>query len=72
MFTSTICMIQDQLEASDDAIDSLEGDIADLGHAYPAIAAVRRVQEQYQRLKFTQYKAIEELRKLAPPKLCVL
>jgi hypothetical protein len=66
MFTSTLCLLQDQMEASDDAIQSLEGDISELHQAYPAIAAVRIVQEQYHRLIVAQTKAIDEIRKLTP------
>jgi hypothetical protein len=66
MFTSTLCLLQDQMEASDEAIELLEGDIPELNHAYPAIAAVRTVQEQYYRLILAQTHAIDELRKLTP------
>jgi hypothetical protein len=70
MFTSTLCLLQDQMEASDDAIQSLEGDISELHHAYPAIAAVRIVQEQYHRLIVAQGHAIDEIRKLTPATCC--
>ncbi len=70
MFTSTLCLMQDQIEASDDAIAALEGDIPDLDHAQPAIRAVRAVQKEYQELIRTQIQAIAELRKLTPESLC--
>ena len=70
MFIDTLCLLQDQIEASDDAIASLEGDIPELNHAHPAIAAVRIVQQQYHVLILAQIKAIDELRKLTPATCC--
>jgi hypothetical protein len=70
VFTATLCLLQDLIEASDDAIGSLEADIRDLDHAHPAIAAVRTVQRQYGVLILAQAQAIDELRKLTPATFC--
>jgi hypothetical protein len=66
MFNATLSLLRDQIEASDEAIQSLEGDISGLPYASSAIAAIRTVQEQYHRLILAHTKAIVELRKLTP------
>ena len=70
MFTATLCLLQDLIEAAEDASSALERDIPDLDHANPAIYAVRHVQQLYSDLILVQQEAILELRKLTPETLC--